>query len=78
VAVSGDRNVRNFCLGQRRVGASWSGTKAVEEGFSYYLYGEISYEDIFKVHHRTWFCRRFNGKQFVLGDLNDEKYNGFN
>lgn len=42
-----------------------------------FLYGEIIYTDIFKKERRTWFCRTWNGKQFVLGDLTSEDLNGF-
>jgi len=51
--------------------------RAKAEDATIYLYGEITYRDIFKKEQRSWFCRRWNGKQFVLGDLNDEKLNGY-
>lgn len=51
--------------------------RAKSEGAEIYLYGEITYRDIFKNEQRTWFCRRWTGDQFVLGDLTDEKLNGY-
>jgi hypothetical protein len=51
--------------------------QAKSEGTAIYLYGEITYRDIFKNEQRTWFCRRWTGDQFVLGDLTDEKLNGY-
>ena len=51
--------------------------RAEAEKSTIYLYGEITYRDIFKQERRTWYCRRFSGKQFALGDLTDEKLNGY-
>jgi hypothetical protein len=51
--------------------------RAKSEGAAVYLYGEITYRDIFKNEQRSWFCRRWTGDQFVLGDLTDEKLNGY-
>lgn len=42
-----------------------------------YLYGEIVYRDIFRKERRSWFCRRWQGQQFILSDLIDEKLNGY-
>lgn len=41
-----------------------------------YLYGEIVYRDMFKTDQHAWFCRRYTGKQFVLGDLIAGHFNG--
>jgi hypothetical protein len=42
-----------------------------------YFCGEIAYLDVLqKKERRTWFCRAYHGRQFVLADLTDEKLNG--
>ena len=51
--------------------------RAVKGAAKYYLYGEITYLDVFKTEHRTWFCRTWNGQQFILGDLISEDLNGY-
>lgn len=41
-----------------------------------HLYGKLTYTDVFEKEHAIWFCRRFNGNQFILDDLIGEQYNG--
>lgn len=48
-----------------------------QRGELVYLYGQISYRDVHGIDHRSWFCRLFAGKQFVLDDLTDPKLNGY-
>jgi len=42
-----------------------------------YLYGELKYLDVLGNEHRTWFCRRFNRRLFILDDLTDSALNGY-
>lgn len=43
-----------------------------------WLIGEISYRDIHGRDHRSWFCRRYTGKQFILDGDVDDALNGYN
>ena len=42
-----------------------------------WLRAEISYLDIHNRPHRTWFCRFWNGQQFLLSSGIDESLNGY-
>ena len=50
---------------------------AAKDTVKYYLFGEITYLDVFQKEHRTWFCRVWDGAQFILGNLTSEKLNGY-
>lgn len=48
------------------------------EGKKLFLSAEITYLDILQGKTRkTWFCRQYAGRQFVLPELTDEKLNGY-
>ena len=42
----------------------------------WFLHGHIIYRDLFGNEWQTWFCRRFNGNQFILGDITSKQLNG--
>ena len=50
--------------------------QAAAESADIYLYGEITYRDIFGNERRSWFVRKWAGDHFVFGDLEDEALNG--
>jgi hypothetical protein len=56
---------------KRNFAADWDRAENI------YLYGRIHYRDATSKERRTWFCRLYTGKQFVLDDITDWSRNGY-
>lgn len=48
-----------------------------EDARPIWICGDITYNDLHGVEHRTWFCRFFVGAGFVLDDSCDAAFNGY-